>query len=127
MEKVCNLPLVFRFLTRKFEAGRQWFIRSALITSLPDDVIYSTVNQFADSPTGCTWLFELAGGAIVDNPGADNCLPKKQRESAFNVAALHQWDMGVDDPRCVVSAEEWISGTLLPVQTGGPFPSVGFN
>lgn len=47
--------------------------------------------------------------------------------------------MGVDDPRCVDAAEEvrsfpshlvpsytvqWISGTLRPLQTGGPLPCV---
>lgn len=36
------------------KAGRQWFIRSALITSLPDDVVSQTVMQFADTPLGCS-------------------------------------------------------------------------
>ncbi len=35
-------------------AGRQWFIRSALITSLPDEVIHKTVDDFADTPVGCS-------------------------------------------------------------------------
>lgn len=35
-------------------AGRQWFIRSALISSLPDDIINETVMQFADTPVGCS-------------------------------------------------------------------------
>lgn len=68
------------------------------------------------------WLFELAGGAIADNE--DTCLPKAQREASFTVAALHQWDIDIHDERCVKSAEEWISDTLLPVTSGGPFPSV---
>lgn len=50
------------------------------------------------------WLFELAGGAIADFE--DTCLPKSQREASFTIAALHQWDMGIDDPRCIESAEE---------------------
>lgn len=103
------------------KAGRQWFIRSTLVTSLPDDVINDTVMQFSDTPVGCTWLFELAGGAVADFE--DNCLPKSQREASFTVAALHQWEMGIDDPRCVSTAEQWIAGTLLPVSIGGPFPS----
>ncbi|KAF5375532.1 hypothetical protein D9615_009195 [Tricholomella constricta] len=103
------------------KAGRQWFIRSSLITSLPDDLINTTVLQFADTPTGCTWLFEIAGGAIADYE--DNCIPKSQREAPFTVAALHQWEMDVDDDRCIDSAEEWIAGTLKPVHQGGPFPS----
>ncbi|KII95486.1 hypothetical protein PLICRDRAFT_217263 [Plicaturopsis crispa FD-325 SS-3] len=103
------------------KAGRHWFIRSALISSLPDSVINQTVMQFADAPVGCTWLFELAGGAIADFE--DTCLPKAQREAKFTVAALHQWDVGVEDPRCILSAEEWIHGTLKNVSTGGPFPS----
>ncbi|KAF7362444.1 FAD-binding PCMH-type domain-containing protein [Mycena venus] len=84
--------------------GRQWFIRSALITSLPDEIINETVMQFADTPVGCTWLFELAGGAIVDFE--NNCVPKSQREASFTIAALHQWEMTIDDDRCIDSAEE---------------------
>ncbi|KAJ6631384.1 hypothetical protein B0H10DRAFT_1772978 [Mycena sp. CBHHK59/15] len=104
--------------------GRQWFIRSALISSLPDEVVNQTVLEFADTPVGCTWLFELAGGAIVDFE--DNCVPKSQREASFTIAALHQWEMTIDDDRCIDSAEEastWIAQTVSPVQTGGPFPS----
>ncbi|THV06641.1 hypothetical protein K435DRAFT_450087 [Dendrothele bispora CBS 962.96] len=103
------------------KAGRQWFIRSALITSLPDEVINQTVMQFDNTPEGCTWLFELAGGAIADYE--NTCVPKSQREALFTVAALHQWDMGLDDVRCITTAESWIKETLKPVQTGGPFPS----
>ncbi|KAK0459233.1 uncharacterized protein EV420DRAFT_1539084 [Desarmillaria tabescens] len=103
------------------KAGRQWFIRSALITSLPDDIIHETVLNFSDTPDGCTWLFELTGGRISDIE--DSCLPKEQREAAFTIAALHQWDMDVQDDRCEESAEEWIGGTLKPVHRGGPFPS----
>lgn len=103
------------------KAGRQWFIRSALISSLPDDVINKTVLEFADTPIGCTWLFELAGGAIADFDGT--CVPKSQREAAFTIAGLHQWDMGIDDPRCVETAEEWLRDTIGPVALGGPFPS----
>ncbi|KAF5321271.1 hypothetical protein D9619_001611 [Psilocybe cf. subviscida] len=102
-------------------AGRQWFIRSALISSLPDDIINETVMQFADTPIGCTWLFELAGGAIADYE--NTCVPKSQREASFTIAALHQWEMDIDDDRCVDSAEEWIAGTLKPVHIGGPIPS----
>ena len=62
------------------------------------------------------WIFELAGGAIADYE--DNCLPKEQREAAWTVAALHQWDMGIDDPRCITSAEAvsyscWISASAI--------------
>jgi len=103
------------------KAGRQWFIRSALITSLPDDIIHKTVFQFSTGPLGCTWLFELAGGAISDYE--DTCIPKIQREARFTVAALHQWEMGIVDDRCRSSAEDWISGTLMSVNTGGPFPT----
>jgi len=125
-------------------AGRQWFIRSALITFLPDDIIHKTVIQFSTGPVGCSklfhfmnfsasndsshfclrtaWLFELAGGAIADYE--DNCIPKAQREASFTVAALHQWEMGVVDDRCRSAAEDWISGTLMPVNIGGPYPTV---
>ena len=50
------------------------------------------------------WLFELAAGAITDHE--ETCIPKAQREAKFTIAALHQWEMGVDDPRCVSSAED---------------------
>lgn len=99
----------------------RWFIRSALISSLPDDIVNKTVLQFADTPVGCTWLFELAGGALGDFE--DNCIPKAQRQASFTVAALHQWDIELQDPRCVHSAEEWIAETLAPVTLGGPLPS----
>ena len=92
------------------------------------------------------WLFELSGGAIADFEGT--CVPKTQREAAFTIAALHQWEMGVDDPRCVSSAEDvrsfpllcfltitlsscplpstkqWLRETMKPVACGGSFPSV---
>ncbi|KAH8980746.1 hypothetical protein EDB86DRAFT_2813435 [Lactarius hatsudake] len=101
--------------------GNQWFIRSALISSLPDEVINKTVLEFADTPVGCTWLFELAGGAITDYE--ETCIHKAQREAKFTIAALHQWEMGVDDPRCVSSAEDWLRDTIKPVAAGGSFPS----
>lgn len=50
------------------------------------------------------WLFELAGGAITDYE--NTCVPKSQREASFTIAALHQWEMDIDDDRCVDSAEE---------------------
>ncbi|KAF7790950.1 hypothetical protein EIP86_001909 [Pleurotus ostreatoroseus] len=100
--------------------GRQWFLRSSLIHSLPDEVIHNTVMQFADTPIGCTWIFELCGGAIADFE--DNCLPKEQREATWTIAALHQWDMGIDDPRCITTAEDWMQHVIKPVSVGGPFP-----
>ncbi|KAL4249591.1 hypothetical protein ABKN59_006146 [Abortiporus biennis] len=103
------------------KSGRQWFIRSSLIHSLPDEVINQTILKFSNTPIGCTWIFELAGGAIHDFE--DNCLPKEQREAAWTVAALHQWDMGIDDPRCITSAEDWMEHTIKTVSIGGPFPT----
>jgi hypothetical protein len=48
---------------------------------------------------------ELCGsGAVADTE--DSSIPKTQREAAFNCAALHQWDIHVDDPQCVVAAEK---------------------
>ncbi|EEB95434.1 hypothetical protein MPER_05600, partial [Moniliophthora perniciosa FA553] len=74
---------------------------------------------------GCTWLFELAGGAI--NEFDDSCIPKSNREAAFTVAALHQWDMGLDDYLCISTAEKWIRDTLKSVSTGGVFPSAALE
>jgi hypothetical protein len=71
-----------------------------------------------------------------------SCVPKAQREATFTIAALHQWEMNVDDPRCVEAAEsvrvpsclctalsdryyaQWLSETIGSVALGGPFPSV---
>lgn len=53
-------PHVDIYLAFGSAAGRQWFIRSALITSLPDDVINQTVLQFANTPVGFS---ESARGA----------------------------------------------------------------
>ena len=33
-------------------------------------------------------------------------MSQEQREAVWTVAALHQWEMGIDDPRCIESAEE---------------------
>jgi hypothetical protein len=33
-------------------------------------------------------------------------VPKSQREAPFTIAALHQWEMDINDDRCVDSAEE---------------------
>ncbi|KAL5638537.1 hypothetical protein ACGC1H_005271 [Rhizoctonia solani] len=101
-------------------SGRKWFIRSNLITSLTDEIIYRTVRKFGDTPDGCTWLFELSAGALVDT--TDSCLPKAAREAAFTIVALHQWKLEMDDPACVLTAEEWIKDTLALQSTGGPFP-----
>jgi hypothetical protein len=35
-------------------AGNQWFIRSALASSLPDEVVNKTVLEFANTPIGCS-------------------------------------------------------------------------
>ncbi|CEL63529.1 hypothetical protein RSOLAG1IB_12684 [Rhizoctonia solani AG-1 IB] len=101
-------------------AGRKWFIRSNLITSLTDEIIYRTVRKFGDTPDGCTWLFELSGGALTDT--VDSCLPKAAREATFTIVAPHQWKLEMDDPACVLTAEEWIKDTLALQSTGGPFP-----
>ncbi|KAG8691939.1 hypothetical protein FRC08_010052 [Ceratobasidium sp. 394] len=101
-------------------SGRKWFIRSDLISSLTDEIIHRTVGKFADTPDGCTWLFELSGGALTDT--TDSCLPQAAREAAFTVVALHQWKLEENDPACVLTAEEWIREALLPQSTGGPFP-----
>ncbi|TCD69583.1 hypothetical protein EIP91_007005 [Steccherinum ochraceum] len=103
------------------KSGRQWFMRSSLIHSLPDEVVNKTVFAFANTPIGCTWIFELAGGAIADYE--DTCLPKEQREAIWTVAALHQWEMGIDDPRCISAAEDWMKDVIGPVSLGGPLPT----
>ncbi|KAH9984482.1 hypothetical protein BJV77DRAFT_1072053 [Russula vinacea] len=73
--------------------GKQWFIHSALISSLPDEVIYKTVIEFAESPVGCEYRAKSESHFSA------------QREAAFTIAALHQWGMGDDDQRRLSSAE----------------------
>lgn len=85
-------------------AGRKWFLRSDVVTSLTDDLIHQTVEKFADTPDGCAWLFELAGGAMVDHEGTP--IPKAIRQASFNIVAFHQWKPEEYDAACVDSAEE---------------------
>lgn len=75
---------------------------------VPIHSIY-TACSLTFSPSA--WLFELAGGAIGDSE--NSCLPKEQRDATFNVTALHQWDLGIDDPKCVYTAED-VSDPLAP-------------
>jgi FAD/FMN-containing dehydrogenase len=104
----------------KAAAGRKWFIRSDLVTSLTDDVIHATVTKFASTPDGCAWLFELGGGAIVDFE--DTCLPLVSRQASFNIVAFHQWKIDEYDDRCVDSVEEWMVETIAKHSPGGPLP-----
>ncbi|KAG8862229.1 hypothetical protein FRB96_001808 [Tulasnella sp. 330] len=101
--------------------GRKWFLRSDVITSLTDEMVHQTVDKFADTPDGCAWLFELAGGAIPDCQGT--CVPGVVRKGAFNVVAFHQWKLEDSDAKCVDDAEEWMKDTVNPLSAGGPYPS----
>ncbi|KAF8588838.1 hypothetical protein K439DRAFT_537159 [Ramaria rubella] len=103
------------------KAGRKWFIRSDLLNTLTDETVHETVMRFADTPIGCTWLFELSGGNVSDEHGG--CFPAAVRQGTWTVAAFHQWELHEDDPRCVTSAEDWMRDALGPVSTGGSFPS----
>jgi len=100
--------------------GRKWFIRSDLITTLTDQMIHDSVIAFGDTPDGCTWLFELSGGAMGDIE--DSVLPTSLRKASFNVVALHQWKIDENDPACVQTAERWITDTIIPHSAGGPLP-----
>ena len=48
--------------------GNQWFIRSALISSLPDEVINKTVLEFTDTPVGCSESPLLASFSLPETP-----------------------------------------------------------
>lgn len=108
-------------------AGRKWFIKSDLLVSLTDEVVWKTCQQFGAAPDGCTWLFECAGGAIADCK--TTCLPQAAREATYTVAALHQWPNNVpeEDPRCVTTAQNWVEGVIHPHSPGGPLPCVSQN
>ncbi|OCF45935.1 hypothetical protein I317_00022 [Kwoniella heveanensis CBS 569] len=104
--------------------GRKWFIKSDMLKSLSDEVIDETCARFHSVPDGCTWLFEYTGGGAVADV-KDSCFPQSHRESAFTVAALHQWshtEPPVEDTRCVTTAEEWINEVIHPNSPGGPLP-----
>ena len=52
--------------------GKQWFIRSALISSLPDKIINKTVIEFADTPVGCSeFMFSLPSFFSLQKRRAD--------------------------------------------------------
>lgn len=75
------------------------------------------------------WLFEFTGGGAVSDT-KDSCFPNSHRESAFTVAALHQWahtEAVVQDNLCVSTAENWINEVIHPNSPGGPLPCVGFS
>lgn len=116
-------PMVYPFRFDIFFAGR-YYQRNGLairrhscrlqyvaIFFLPS---YSASKSFStNSNTNLAWLFELAGGAIMDFE--DTCIPRSQREASFTIAALHQWEMDlIDDVRCIDSAEEVSVSSLLP-------------
>ncbi|WRT67877.1 uncharacterized protein IL334_004851 [Kwoniella shivajii] len=104
--------------------GRKWFIKSDMLTSLSDEVIDETCSRFHSVPDGCTWLFEYTGGGAIADV-RDSCFPLSHRESAFTVAALHQWshtEAPVEDTRCVTTAEDWINEVIHPNSPGGPLP-----
>ncbi|WWC70851.1 uncharacterized protein I206_104803 [Kwoniella pini CBS 10737] len=104
--------------------GRKWFIKSDMLKSLSDEVIDETCSRFHSVPDGCTWLFEYTGGGAIADV-KDSCYPLSHRESAFTVAALHQWshnETPIEDTRCVTTAEEWINEVIHPNSPGGPLP-----
>lgn len=85
-------------------------------------------NEAAQSTvlTSLAWLFEYTGGGAM-NDVKDSCFPSTHRDSAFTVAALHQWSHTEPPPldtKCVVSAEEWINEVIQPNSAGGPLPCV---
>lgn len=117
-----------------------------MLKSLSDDVIDETCARFHSIPDGCSecsarawfarirvstddiiaWLFEFTGGGAIADV-KDSCFPSTHRESAFTVAALHQWahdETPIEDTRCVTTAEEWIAEVIHPNSPGGPLPCV---
>jgi hypothetical protein len=94
---------------------------SDLISSLTDEVINETCIKFQRTPPACSepyesslfpaglitipaWFFELAGGKLPEFESS--CVPRSTREAAFTIAALHQWPLEENDPRCIDTAAE---------------------
>ena len=112
-----------------------------MLLSLSDEVIDETCGRFHVVPDGCSelssasfvrqsltpaWLFEFLGGGCLAEV-SDSCFPQSHRESAFTVAALHQWghtEPPLLDTRCMTTAEEWIIEVIHPRSPGGPIPCV---
>jgi len=87
---------------------------------LSDEMIGETVRRFAQTTDGCTWLFELAGGAMTDF--TNSCLAQSTREAAFTVVAFHKWPSFGGDEDCIRTGEEWITEVMEPNSAGGPLP-----
>lgn len=68
------------------------------------------------------WFFELAGGKL---PEFENtCVPRSTREAAFTIAALHQWPLEENDPRCIDTAAEVRQFRLLHLCIYGTYLSL---
>jgi hypothetical protein len=108
---------------------------SDLISSLTDEMINETCIKFQSTPPACSepyesslpharlitipaWFFELAGGKL---PEFENtCVPRSSREAAFTIAALHQWPLDENDPRCIDTAAEVRRFNLFHLSILGP-------
>lgn len=100
------------------------FIKSDLVESLTDELIWKTTQLFHTVPDGCTWLFELSGGALMDCH--TSCVPDSHRAAQYTIAALHQWPVDIpdEDDRCVKTAVTWIDEVIHSLSPGGPIPCV---
>lgn len=95
-----------------------------VLNELTDEIIESTVRMFRDVPDGCSWLFELAGGAIEEG-ASTTPFPLACRKARFNLLALHQWPLNeslLGDIRCVRTADDWVTNVIAPGSPGGPIP-----
>lgn len=105
----------------RLNSGNECFIRSAILNSLPDGVIDETVLKFSRTISGCTWLFELAGGAVEDT--TTSCLPMSHRQVVWNVVGFLQISRSSPRKMSTLTTEDWIENTLGPVSVGGSYPS----
>ncbi|PWN35743.1 uncharacterized protein FA14DRAFT_160770 [Meira miltonrushii] len=102
--------------------GRRWMVRGDLLTTLTDEVISKSIDQFCSMANRAVWLFELVGGAIEDAIEKDDtCVGKEQRQAKFTAGALQQWIDRDEDEECVKGVESWVNNILAPVSVGGPF------
>lgn len=102
--------------------GRRWMVRGDLLTTLTDEVISKSIDQFCSMANRAVWLFELIGGAIEDGiEKGDTCVGKAQRQAKFTAGALQQWIDKDEDEECVKGVESWVNNILAPVSVGGPF------
>jgi FAD/FMN-containing dehydrogenase len=100
--------------------GRRFYMKSAFLPALPDEVVSAAVDHGTRAPAGCNgeitvWAW---GGAIGDVADADTAFTG--RDAAFWAAAEADWD----DPTLDDASRDWgraFVADILPFAQGGRY------